>query len=242
MSSASLGALDVQLLLDALGSPIRREILWLIWDTELAAGRIGAAFDLTAPTISAHLGILRRAGLVTVRAEQNHRYYRAEHQAVRRLQGLIAAESGRWIPMQPPPEPAAVTHATDIAVRVAVDVPCDRTDAFMAMTSADQFSTWLGVPVTLDRGRFATTLEWGTRVRGQFEIVVAPELIVLRWDFDDGVVPLPGRELTAYVRFSPREHGSRVQVQQLVSTTDQGEFMHIAWGFVLGRFAEHFAR
>ncbi len=240
MSSASLGALDVQLLLDALGSPIRREILWLIWDNELAAGRIGATFDLTGPTISAHLGVLRRAGLVTVRAERNHRYYRAEHGAVRQLQGLIAAESGRWIPIQPPPEPTTVEHATDIAVRVAVEVPCDAIDAFRAMTSAEQFSEWLGVPVTIDDGRFATTLEWGTRVRGQFEFVLAPELIVLRWDFDDDVVPLPGRELTAYVRFTRRKNGTRVEVYQLVSTADQGEFMHIAWGYMLGRLAEHF--
>src|SRR3954462_1101120 len=67
--------------LDALASPIRREILWMVWDDELAAGEIAAAFDLSAGTISAHLAALRDAGLVTVRREGNFRRYRARHEA-----------------------------------------------------------------------------------------------------------------------------------------------------------------
>ena len=37
---------EPQRLLDALSSPVRREILWLVWDRELAAGDI-AAFEAT---------------------------------------------------------------------------------------------------------------------------------------------------------------------------------------------------
>ena len=52
---------DLQKILGALGSPVRREILASIWDRELRAGEIAAAFDVTAPTISQHLGVLRDA-------------------------------------------------------------------------------------------------------------------------------------------------------------------------------------
>jgi predicted transcriptional regulator len=66
---------DLQTVLDALASPVRREILWRLWDEELPAGAVAAAFDVTAPTISEHLGVLRRAGLVTMRRFGNHRLY-----------------------------------------------------------------------------------------------------------------------------------------------------------------------
>jgi len=56
---------DIQKVLSALASPVRREILALIWDRDLPAGEIAAAFEVTAPTISQHLGVLREAGLVT---------------------------------------------------------------------------------------------------------------------------------------------------------------------------------
>lgn len=42
----------------------RREILARIWDRDLSAGEIAAAFTLTVATISEHLAVLRRAGLV----------------------------------------------------------------------------------------------------------------------------------------------------------------------------------
>ncbi len=59
---------DIQRVIVALGSPVRREILGLIWERELPAGEIAAAFAVTKPTISQHLAVLREAGLVTARA------------------------------------------------------------------------------------------------------------------------------------------------------------------------------
>ena len=52
---------DIQKVLAALTSPVRREILGLIWDRELSAGEIAAAFPVTKPTISQHLAVLPRA-------------------------------------------------------------------------------------------------------------------------------------------------------------------------------------
>ena len=67
--------IDLQKILEALSSPVRREILWLVRDTELAAGSISTAFELTPPTISEHLAVLRDAGLVRVREEGREWFY-----------------------------------------------------------------------------------------------------------------------------------------------------------------------
>ncbi len=58
--------------------PHRRELLRLTWDHERSAGDLAGRFDLTFGAVSQHLARLRDAGFVTVRAEGNHRYYRAD--------------------------------------------------------------------------------------------------------------------------------------------------------------------
>ena len=50
---SSAGRTSVQAIVDALSSPVRREILWLVWDAERSAGEIAASFDLTAGTTRA---------------------------------------------------------------------------------------------------------------------------------------------------------------------------------------------
>ncbi|MEA2001904.1 MAG: metalloregulator ArsR/SmtB family transcription factor [Actinomycetota bacterium] len=61
-----------------ISDPHRREILRLVWDEELAAGDLAAHFDISFGAVSQHLRRLRDADLVTVRAEGNFRYYRAD--------------------------------------------------------------------------------------------------------------------------------------------------------------------
>jgi ArsR family transcriptional regulator len=48
----------------ALADPTRREILRLLAKGDLAAGEIADRFDMTKPSISHHLGVLKQAGLV----------------------------------------------------------------------------------------------------------------------------------------------------------------------------------
>jgi len=48
----------------ALADPTRRKILDLLKDGELTAGEIADHFDMTKPSISNHLGLLKQAGLV----------------------------------------------------------------------------------------------------------------------------------------------------------------------------------
>ena len=56
----------------ALADPTRREILRALRAGDLSAGEIAAQFDMTAPSISHHLNVLKDAGLVS--AERNGRH------------------------------------------------------------------------------------------------------------------------------------------------------------------------
>ena len=64
----------------------------------------------------------------------------------------------------------------------------------------------------------------------------------MRWDFEDDNVPVPGGEMTGYLRIRPRGSGSHVEVHQLVDTPAQAAFMEGAWALVLGRLKAGVAR
>jgi uncharacterized protein YndB with AHSA1/START domain len=226
---------DIHKIIGALTSPIRREILALIWEHELSAGAIGAAFAVTKPTISQHLAVLKEAGLVDMTASGTSRLYRARPETLEGLHGALGG-SVKWTPADEVPERALTEVTTELIVIAAVDVATDQATTFTAFTDPDIYARWLGVPVTIEGGRFAATMEWGTAVRGRYEVVCPPELIVMRWDFEDDNVPVPGGELTGYLRVQPgRSGGAHVEVHQIVSSSRQAAFMEAAWATVLGR-------
>ena len=59
----------------ALSDPVRRDILTLLKEGSMSAGDIAAQFDMTAATISYHLKILKKSGLVCETKEKNYIYY-----------------------------------------------------------------------------------------------------------------------------------------------------------------------
>ena len=59
----------------ALADPVRREILTLLKDGKMSAGEISERFDTTSATISYHLKILKKAGLVTESKRKNFVIY-----------------------------------------------------------------------------------------------------------------------------------------------------------------------
>jgi DNA-binding transcriptional ArsR family regulator len=71
--------------LQVVAEPRRRAILRLVWDAEVPAGEIAAHFDVSFAAVSQHLGVLRQAGLVTVRRQGTRRLYRADRSALGRL-------------------------------------------------------------------------------------------------------------------------------------------------------------
>jgi DNA-binding transcriptional ArsR family regulator/uncharacterized protein YndB with AHSA1/START domain len=228
---------DIQKVLAALTSPVRREILGLIWDRDLSAGEIAAAFPVTKPTISQHLAVLREAGLAESTAVGTSRRYRARPDALRGLRAALGS-AAKWINADDDPktpERASSEVRTKPVVVASTVVDTSQAATFAAFTDPVVYSRWLGVPVTMQDGRFACTMEWGTSVRGRYELVCPPELIVMRWDFDDDNIPVPGGEMTGYLRIQPRPDGAHVEVHQLVDTPAQAEFMERAWATVLGR-------
>ncbi len=116
----------------------------------------------------------------------------------------------------------------------------DQATAFDSFADGERYSAWLGVPVTIEDGRFSTELEWGTRVRGRYEVLAPPDLIAMRWDFDDGVIPVPGRSGGRLPALLPaRGDGCRVEVHQCAPDADRPQFLTAAWSMVLGRLKEY---
>jgi DNA-binding transcriptional ArsR family regulator len=68
----------VQAVATAVADPIRRRVLELVRDRELAAGELAAEFDVSRPAVSRHLRVLREAGLVHERRDGRLRLYRAD--------------------------------------------------------------------------------------------------------------------------------------------------------------------
>ena len=192
-------------------------------------------------TISQHLAVLREAGLAESTAVGTSRRYRARQEALRGLRAALGS-AAKWINANDAPERASSDVRTKPVVVASTDVDTSQAMTFAAFTDPAVYSRWLGVPVTLSDGRFACTMEWGTSVRGRYELVCPPELIVMRWDFDDDNIPVPGGEMTGYLRIQPRPDGAHVEVHQLVDTPAQAEFMERAWATVLGRLKAGVAR
>ena len=59
----------------ALSDPVRREILTMLKDGRMSAGDIGSRFDMTGATVSYHLNILKKAGLIYEEKEKNFVFY-----------------------------------------------------------------------------------------------------------------------------------------------------------------------
>jgi DNA-binding transcriptional ArsR family regulator len=73
----------------ALSSPVRREILRLVWTEEKPAGEIARAFDMSWPATSQNLRVLKDAGLIKERRSGTSRLYRADRTALRPLESYL---------------------------------------------------------------------------------------------------------------------------------------------------------
>ena len=79
----------MDIVLQAIVEPRRREILMLIRAGELASGEIAAHFDVTRPAISQHLQVLTAAGLVSVRKDGTRRLYQARPEGLADLRTFL---------------------------------------------------------------------------------------------------------------------------------------------------------
>ncbi|NEM90996.1 ArsR/SmtB family transcription factor [Galbitalea soli] len=81
---------------DVVADPTRRELLSLLLTVrattaggEVSVGGIVTELGLSQPTVSKHLRVLRDHGLVTVREEGQHRYYRLDTAPLDELEGWL---------------------------------------------------------------------------------------------------------------------------------------------------------
>ncbi|MEY5017487.1 MAG: hypothetical protein RL431_536 [Actinomycetota bacterium] len=78
---------------DVLAEQIRRDILVTLRNAapaDMSVGDIVGAVGSTQPTASKHLKVLREAGLVAVREEGQHRYYRLNPEPLATVEGWIS--------------------------------------------------------------------------------------------------------------------------------------------------------
>ena len=83
---------------DVVADPTRRDILGVLLDREtsvpesggeISVGEIVTALGVSQPTVSKHLKVLRESGLVAVREEGQHRYYRLDRAPLERLEDWL---------------------------------------------------------------------------------------------------------------------------------------------------------
>ncbi len=67
----------------AISHEVRQRILVLLEVRERSVGELVAAFDVSQPTISRHLAVLKHAGIVTSRREGQQIYYALDEEGLR---------------------------------------------------------------------------------------------------------------------------------------------------------------
>jgi len=82
--------------LEVLAEPNRQRILDLLRDGERPVGELVGALDVSQPTVSKHLRVLRDAGLVDVRASAQLRLYRLRPEPLQELDAWLAPYRAMW--------------------------------------------------------------------------------------------------------------------------------------------------
>lgn len=83
----------MEMALRALAHPARTSILRAVVQHERSVGELARIVSLRQPAVSQHLSVLRDANLVSVRAEGNQRWYRANPEELARLRAHL---EGFW--------------------------------------------------------------------------------------------------------------------------------------------------
>ena len=81
---------------DVLADPTRRRMLGLLLERPRLVGEIAHDLELSQPRVSKHLRVLRDAGLVTVRAEAQRRWYQLRPEPLADLDAWLAPYRRLW--------------------------------------------------------------------------------------------------------------------------------------------------
>jgi DNA-binding transcriptional ArsR family regulator len=80
----------------ALADPTRLRIFELIASGEKTVGEIVDQFSFKPPTISQHLQVLKRAKLVSVRAEGQKRIYTVDETGLKEIEAWTGQQRAHW--------------------------------------------------------------------------------------------------------------------------------------------------
>jgi DNA-binding transcriptional ArsR family regulator len=81
---------------DIVAEPNRRAILSLLLSSERSVGEIEDELDLSQPSISKHLRVLREAGFVESRIEAQQRFYRLIPEPLMEIEEWLAPFRRYW--------------------------------------------------------------------------------------------------------------------------------------------------
>jgi DNA-binding transcriptional ArsR family regulator len=81
---------------NAVAEPRRRQILSCLAQSERPVGEIVERLGLDQPSVSKHLRVLRSVGLVRVRCDGRHKYYRTNAEAIRPLHEWASTFERYW--------------------------------------------------------------------------------------------------------------------------------------------------
>ena len=81
---------------NAVAEASRRHLLDAIGAGEVTVGELVDRLGLSQPQVSKHLGVLRAVGLVLVRAEGRHRWYRVNGPALKPVHDWVSSFERTW--------------------------------------------------------------------------------------------------------------------------------------------------
>jgi DNA-binding transcriptional ArsR family regulator len=81
---------------NAVAEASRRDLLDALGTGEATVGELVQRLGLTQPQVSKHLGVLRAVGLVLVRAEGRHRWYRVNGPALKPIHDWVRTFERSW--------------------------------------------------------------------------------------------------------------------------------------------------
>jgi DNA-binding transcriptional ArsR family regulator len=81
---------------NAVAEASRRDLLDALGSGEATVGELAEQLGLSQPTVSKHLGVLRAVGVVHVRAEGKHRWYRLNGPALQPIHDWVRRFERTW--------------------------------------------------------------------------------------------------------------------------------------------------
>ena len=239
-----------------MASPRRREILRLVWSDELAAGEIHASMpDVTFGAVSLQLRALVEAGLVDVRSEGRHRFYRARREAFgpvgrhartdvgRRPVAAEASGRARTIQARASARQPTEKTMTEVSLAHALDrtilIRAERERSFRFFTDNARWASWWGAGSTIEArrgGRVFISYPGGTEASGEVLEIDAPERIVFTYGYVNGAPIVPGGSLVT-ISLEPEPAGTLVRLTHAFAESSVRDQHVQGWRYQLSLFA-----